>query len=102
MSSTSHEGKVKFYWVLAILLCIITAIEWAIFEYREPWQISVTMLVSVLSILSIIKFVKVVGWYHLSEDPTMLKLIFIFPVLIAFVVCVDMIVLLVICASYLW
>ena len=47
MSSTSHEGKVKFYWVLAILLCIITAIEWAIFEYREPWQISVTMLVSV-------------------------------------------------------
>ena len=40
------------------------------------------------SILSIIKFVKVVGWYmHLAEDHTMLKLIFIFPVLIAFVVC---------------
>ena len=82
MSSTSHEGKVKFYWVLAILLCIITAIEWAIFEYREPWQISVTMLVSVLSILSIIRFTESC-WLvlHLSEDPTMLKLIFIFPCL---------------------
>ncbi len=94
MSSSSHEGKVKFYWILAILLCIITAIEWAIFEYREPWQISVTMLVSVLSILSIIKLVKVVGWYmHLAEDHTTLKLIFIFPVLIAFIVCGGLVVL---------
>jgi hypothetical protein len=45
------------------------------------------MLVSVLSILSIVKLVKVVGWYmHLAEDHTMLKLIFIFPVMIAFIV----------------
>ena len=94
MSSTSHEGKVKFYWILAILLSVITAIEWAIFEFREPWQVSVAILVSVLSVLSLVKFVAVVGWYmHLAEDHKMLKLIFIFPVIIAFLVCGGLLVL---------
>jgi len=94
MSSSSHEGKVKFYWILAIILCIITAIEWAIFEYREPWQVSVTVLVSVLSVLSLVKFVKVVGWYmHLAEDHKVLRMIFIFPVIVAFCISAALVVL---------
>lgn len=70
------------YWWFCIILCIITALEWAIFEFREPWGISMTMLVTSLSIFSIIKFTMVVGWYmHLRYDPRLLKNVFIFALL---------------------
>ena len=83
--SETHEshGGTKLYWIFCVILCVITALEWAIFEYREAMSISKVMLVSSLSVFSLIKFVMVVGWYmHLRYDPKMLKNIFILSLLL--------------------
>ena len=80
MSSETHDshGGTKPYWIFCVILCCITGLEWAIFEYREAMQISKVLLVTSLSTFSLIKFVMVVGWYmHLRYDPKMLKNVFI-------------------------
>ncbi len=86
-SADSHShasGGTTLYWVFCIILCVITGIEWAIFEMREPWSISNALLISSLSVCSLVKFVMVVGWYmHLRYDIVMLKNIFIFSLLLA-------------------
>ncbi|NRA63493.1 MAG: cytochrome C oxidase subunit IV family protein [Pseudobacteriovorax sp.] len=83
-SHASHGGGVKLYWIFCVILSVITFLEWAVFEYREPWGIGKVSLVVSLSIFSLIKFVMVVGWYmHLKDDPKMLKNTFIFSLLLA-------------------
>ena len=78
----SHGGT-KLYWIFCVILCAITGLEWAIFEYREAWGVSKVMLVSSLSICSLVKFVMVVGWYmDLRYDPKILKNTFVLSLLI--------------------
>lgn len=84
-TADSHaSGSTTLYWVFCVILCLITAIEWGIFEMREPWNISNALLIASLSVCSLIKFVMVVGWYmHLRYDIRMLKNVFIFSLLLA-------------------
>lgn len=73
---------VSLYWNFCLILGIITALEWAIFKYKEPWGVSTSLLVWSLSLMSVVKFVMVVGWYmHLRYDPKMIKFVFIFSVI---------------------
>lgn len=79
MSGSEKHAGVGLYWVFCVILCVITACEWAIFKFKEAWSVSNTMLVATLIICSLVKFVMVVGWYmHLRYDIRMLKNIFIF------------------------
>jgi len=79
MSGSEKHAGVGLYWVFCVILCVITAFEWAIFKYKEAWSVSNTTLVASLIVCSLIKFVMVVGWYmHLRYDIRMLKNIFIF------------------------
>ncbi len=74
----AHAG-VPLYAVFAVILSVITASEWAIFRFREPWGVSTPMLVGSLAVMSLVKFFMVVGWYmHLRYDPKMLKFVFLF------------------------
>ncbi|MFW7377688.1 MAG: cytochrome C oxidase subunit IV family protein [Oligoflexus sp.] len=84
VGSDKHEGLgTGLYWWFCIILCVLTALEWAVFEYRETWGVSTTLLVVSLSILSIVKFTMVVGWYmHLRYDPRLLKNLFILSLLL--------------------
>ncbi len=84
MSESQAHGGVKLYWIFCFILCAITASEWAIFKFKEPWGISNAVLIATLSVCSLIKFGMVVGWYmHLRYDPRMLKNVFIFSLLLA-------------------
>jgi cytochrome c oxidase subunit 4 len=94
MSDQENHGGVAIYWWFCIILCVITAMEWAIFDFREEWGISNTLLVTSLSIFSLVKFTMVVGWYmHLRYDPRMLKSIFIFSLLVIFGLATGLVVL---------
>lgn len=74
----AHAGP-KLYWIFAVILCLITFLEWVIFKERIAWGISNTVLVYGLLILSIVKFTMVCGWYmHLRFDNKMLAKIFVF------------------------
>ncbi|SMF20883.1 cytochrome C oxidase subunit IV family protein [Pseudobacteriovorax antillogorgiicola] len=83
--SESHEahGGTKLYWIFCVILCVITFLEWLIFEQREAWGVSKVVLVTSLSAFSLIKFVMVVGWYmHLKDDPKMIKNTFVLSLLL--------------------
>lgn len=83
--SEAHEahGGTKLYWIFCVILCVITGLEWAVFEFREPWGVSKTLLVTSLSIFSLIKFVMVVGWYmHLRFDPKIIINTFVLSLLL--------------------
>jgi len=84
VATEKHAGSgTRLYWVFCIILSVLTALEWAIFEYREQWGIGKTLLVVSLSVFSIVKFTMVVGWYmHLRYDPRLLKNLFILSLLL--------------------
>lgn len=95
--SESHEahGGVKLYWVFCIILCVITYLEWLIFEKKSDWSLSDAALIISLSVCSIIKFVMVVGWYmHLRYDPKIVKNTFIFSLILASAIMAGLLVLL--------
>ncbi len=63
------HGSIKLYVIFAVILCLITFAEWAIFKKRDALGISNQMLVFGLLSLSLVKFVMVCGWYmHLRYD----------------------------------
>lgn len=79
MAESEHHGGVKLYWIFCVILCLITAFEWAIFRYKSEWGVSDAVLVASLVVCSAVKFVMVVGWYmHLKQDIRFLKNLFIF------------------------
>jgi heme/copper-type cytochrome/quinol oxidase subunit 4 len=79
----AHAGP-KLYWIFAVILCVITFIEWIIFKEKEAWGISNTVMIYTLLVLSLVKFVMVCGWYmHLRFDNKMLTQIFVFSGLLA-------------------
>lgn len=78
-----NEHSTAIYWWFCLVLSIITALEWAIFEFREALGIGKALLVVSLSVCSIVKFVMVVGWYmHLKDDPKLVKNTFILSLLL--------------------
>jgi caa(3)-type oxidase subunit IV len=82
-SGEAHAGP-KLYWIFAVILCLITFVEWLIFEKRTEWGIGSTPMVVGLLGLSLIKFVMVCGWYmHLKFDNKMLTHIFAFSAFLA-------------------
>jgi cytochrome c oxidase subunit 4 len=86
----AHAGP-KLYWIFAVILCVITFIEWIIFKEKEAWGISNTLMIWTLIALSIVKFVMVCGWYmHLRFDSKVLTQIFVFSGLLAVAVFIMM------------
>lgn len=75
-----HEahGTVKLYVIFAVVLCVITFIEWFIFKHKESMGLSNPVMVVVLLGLSLIKFIMVCGWYmHLRYDRKILTKMFV-------------------------
>ena len=63
------HGTVTLYMVFAVVLCLITYLEWWIFKHRQSIGISQQFMVITLLALSLVKFVMVCGWYmHLRYD----------------------------------
>jgi heme/copper-type cytochrome/quinol oxidase subunit 4 len=86
----AHAGP-KLYWIFAVILCVITFIEWAIFKKKEALGISNNLMIGTLLILSLVKFVMVCGWYmHLRFDSKVLTNVFVFSGLLALAVFVMM------------
>ncbi len=78
----SHPGE-RVYIKIAGILAVITAIEVAIYYF----DMSRSLLVTLLIIFSIIKFVTVVGYFmHLKFDDRRLTWIFLGGLLMAFAV----------------
>lgn len=89
-SEHAHAGP-KLYWIFAVILCVITFIEWIIFKEKEAWGISNTVMIWSLIALSIVKFIMVCGWYmHLRFDNKILTNIFVFSGLLAVAVFIMM------------
>jgi len=96
MSDTGHETHThahptaKKYLGIAIILTIITVIEVAIF-YIPSMK---SMLVPSLLTLSALKFALVAMFYmHLKQDHRLFSGVFVFPLIIAAVVIVSLVVL---------
>ncbi len=63
------HGTVTLYIVFAVVLCLITFLEWWIFKRRDTLGISQQFMVFTLLALSLVKFAMVCGWYmHLRYD----------------------------------
>jgi cytochrome c oxidase subunit 4 len=79
----AHAGP-KLYWIFAVILCLITFLEWIIFKEKESLGISNAVMIYTLIVLSVVKFVMVCGWYmHLRFDNKMLTKIFLFSAFLA-------------------
>lgn len=82
----AHAGP-KLYWIFAVILCVITFIEWIIFKKKEEYGISNNFMIATLLVLSAVKFVMVCGWYmHLRFDSKILTNVFVFSGLLALAV----------------
>lgn len=83
VGSQEKHATTKLYWIIALVLCVITFLEWGVFKIEnarhEPY-----ILIPVLLVLSLIKFVLVCGWYmHLRYDHKWLAKIFTISALLA-------------------
>src|SRR5690606_12535281 len=71
MANDKHNGSVGTYILVALVLGVITYIEFAIVEYPQAWLGS-TMTLVVLAALSVLKFILVVMFFmHLKGDDRM-------------------------------
>lgn len=71
MANDHKNGTVGNYILVALILGVITYVEFAIVEYPQAWLGSTWTLI-VLAVLSIIKFVMVVLFFmHLKDDDRM-------------------------------
>lgn len=73
MSEENH-ASVKLYWIICVILCVITFFEWGIFQI-ESVRTKAIVMIPALAIMSLVKFILVCGWYmHLRYDhPFLLK-----------------------------
>ena len=86
------------YIVVAIILTILTAFEIGVF-YAPPLQ---PVLVPILIILAIIKFYFVAAFYmHLRFDSRVFSVLFIFPLGLAFLIVMSLMLLFLYLASHL-
>jgi cytochrome c oxidase subunit IV len=80
----------KFYWIIGIILAILTAVEVAVF-YVEALA---PVLIPILVVLSIAKFVLVVQYFmHLKWDHAVFGRVFWAPLFLAVLVVIGMILL---------
>jgi len=71
MARDNHGSSVGTYILIALVLGVITYIEFAIVEYPQAWLGS-TMTLVVLAALSVLKFILVVMFFmHLKDDDRM-------------------------------
>lgn len=76
----------KTYWIICVILCVATFLEWWIFQVPSL-RSSAAVMIPVLSAMSIFKFVLVLGWYmHLRYDNKILTQIFAFSLALAVLV----------------
>lgn len=76
----TQEGQsaTKKYWVICIILFILTGMEFGAYE-MESVRTNAALMYPVIGGLSILKFVLVCGWYmHLKGDNPILTKIFVF------------------------
>ncbi len=88
-----HEGghtSIGFYWLIAGILTVITAVEVAIFYI----EVLAPVLVPILLVLSTVKFAMVVMFFmHLKSDSKVFSVLFLAGLSLAVFVVVMMIVL---------
>ncbi len=86
---SSHPGW-KFYTFIGVVLTVITAIEVALFYIPALANV----LVPSLLVLSLAKFILVAMFYmHLRQDSKLFSGVFVFPLIIATVVIVSLMIL---------
>ena len=86
MSGDQNHATVGLYWKFAVVLCLITFMEWGVFKH-EGFRSNAKLMVPILIGLSIVKFTMVCGWYmHLRYDSSILTKIFGFSLGLAFLV----------------
>jgi cytochrome c oxidase subunit 4 len=101
MSSESREimhdqhahpvGATKAYWIIGILLILITVIEVSAYFYEDFYG---ALAVPVVLLVSAIKFILVVMFYmHLKYDSKIFSGIFLFPLALGSLVIIAMILL---------
>jgi cytochrome c oxidase subunit IV len=75
MSDSAHEGlEPKQYWLLALVLAVITAVEVGILEVEAFEPVKVPLLIG----LSLVKFAAVVALFmHLKFGTTVQKTVFL-------------------------
>ncbi len=75
MTDSAHEGlEPKQYWLLALVLAVITAVEVGVLEVEAFAPVKVPLLIG----LSVVKFGAVVGLFmHLKFGTTVQKSIFL-------------------------
>lgn len=79
-----HGGhaSVKFYWMIGVILAVLTAVEVAVF-YMDVGALEVPLLL----ILSAVKFALVVGFFmHLKFDHRVFTAVFVTGLILAVVV----------------
>jgi caa(3)-type oxidase subunit IV len=71
--NSENHASVKLYWIICVVLCAITFVEWGIFQF-ESIRTNAAIMIPSLLIMSIAKFILVCGWYmHLKYDHPILK-----------------------------
>ena len=89
MGEKAH-ASVGLYWKFAVVLCLITFVEWAVFK-SDTFRQQAKLMIPLLLGLSAVKSTMVCGWYmHLRYDPSILAKIFVFSLGLAFLVYVIM------------
>ena len=85
-----HHPGATVYLLVAVVLVVLTAMEIGVFyaPFLQVW------LVPLLIILAILKFILVAGFYmHLKYDGWLLTGVFVFPLMMATVLLVSLILL---------
>lgn len=86
VGSEENHASVKTYWVLAVVLCVITFLEWVIFKIEDLRTWSAFMIPTLIA-LSVAKFIMVCGWYmHLKYDNRLLTWIFGFSAALSIII----------------
>lgn len=74
-------GATKFYWIIGVILILVTGVEISAYFYEEFYGALATPTVLVLSAA---KFILVVMFYmHLKQDSKVFTGIFLFPMALA-------------------
>ncbi len=90
----SHPGP-ALYFKIAFVLFIVTALEVATYELSHrggtPQSIVKPVLVPILLVLSAVKFALVAMFYmHLKQDNKLFSGLFVFPLIIAAIIVVSL------------
>ncbi|MFO7168779.1 MAG: cytochrome C oxidase subunit IV family protein [Chloroflexota bacterium] len=84
-----HGRSDRFYWIVAAVLAVVTALEVGLFLINEQELIAKWLVIVLLLILSTIKGAAVVMFFmHLRGDARVMKFVFIVPFSFAVTLCI--------------